>query len=155
MRFPYTFNIGLSADTGEQIVVRRPEVFLRVYGPAGHTEVRALVDTGTDNSILPLSVATRVGVEVTPGHGPAASAFGGQQIALSFADVDFELAGDAGSVRWQAHAYFANVSDENDTALLGHQGFLDFFIATFHGEECVLELQPTSDFPFVDSKAAD
>jgi predicted aspartyl protease len=147
MRFPYSINIGVSIDTGEQIVVLRPEVFLRVHGPAGDTQVHALVDTGSDNSILPMSVARKVGITTTPGSGPGATTYGGHEIPLSFADVDLELADDEHSLRWPAHVYFAEVSEEKETALLGHQGFLDFFTATFDGEECVLELEPNSDFP--------
>jgi hypothetical protein len=85
-----------SIDTGEEIVLLRPEVPIHLYGPAGTVEVVALVDTGADNSIFPLSIARDLGIETTEGKGPAATAFGGQQIALSFADVVLELS-QAGS----------------------------------------------------------
>jgi hypothetical protein len=36
---------------------------------------------------------------------------------------------------------------EEETVILGHQGFLDYFTATFIGEECVLDLEPNSYLP--------
>jgi hypothetical protein len=51
MRFPYTLKIPPSIDTGDEIVVLRPEIPIRVYGPTGAADVFALVDTGADNSI--------------------------------------------------------------------------------------------------------
>jgi hypothetical protein len=79
MRFPYTLSVAPSIDTGEQIVLLRPEIPIRVYGPTGAAEMLALVDTGADNSILPLSIAHDLGIQTTPGSGPGATAFGGQQ----------------------------------------------------------------------------
>jgi hypothetical protein len=65
MRFPYTLSIVPSIEMGEPVVLLRPEIPIRIYGPAGHADVLALVDTGADNSILPLSVARDLGIETT------------------------------------------------------------------------------------------
>jgi len=65
MRFPYTLSIVPSIDTGEEIVLLRPEIPIRVFGPGGHADVLALVDTGSDNSILPLAVAHDLGIKTT------------------------------------------------------------------------------------------
>ena len=46
MRFPYTLNLAPSIDTGDEIVLLRPEIPIRVYGPAGAANLLALVDTG-------------------------------------------------------------------------------------------------------------
>jgi len=91
MRFDYTGVISASADTGDPIVIFRPEVRIRVHGPAGSGDFLALVDTGADNTILPESVARPLGIPVVPGQGPAARAFGGQEISLSYADIELEL----------------------------------------------------------------
>jgi hypothetical protein len=147
MKFPYTLNLVESIDTGDEIVVLRPEVPLRIYGPTGHVDVIALVDSGADNSIFPTSVATNLGIETTPGTGPSATAFGGQQIALSFAEVDLELSDQNGTaVRWRARLYFADFATEN-AVILGHEGFLDYFTATFFGSDCVLDVEPNDDLP--------
>lgn len=64
MKFPYTFNVARSIDTGEEIVILRPEVTVRVFGPAGTSEVIALVGTGSDNSILRISIARNLGIPI-------------------------------------------------------------------------------------------
>ena len=148
MRFPYTLNIVPSIDTGEEIVLLRPEIPLRVCGPVGHVDVLALVDTGADNSIFPLSVATELGIEPTIGTGPGATAFGGQRIALSFADLVLELAQNGNVIRWRSRVYFADFPNDSEKAvILGHEGFLDYFTATFIGEDCVLDLEPNASIP--------
>ena len=35
------------------------------------------------------------------------------------------------------------------SVIIGHQGFLDFFTATFVGEDCYLALEPNSSLPIV------
>lgn len=150
MKFPYTLSIVPSIETGEEIVLLRPEIPLRVNGPAGHVDVLALVDTGADNSILPLSIATDLGIETIHGKGPGAIAFGGQRIALCFADVVIELSQDSSAIRWRARLYFADFPNGTEKAVvLGHEGFLDYFTATFIGEDCVLDLEPNHSIPAV------
>ena len=49
MKFAYTLNIVPSIETGDEIVLLRPEIPLRLYGSIGHIDLLALVDTGADN----------------------------------------------------------------------------------------------------------
>lgn len=147
MRFDYTGLISAAPDTGEAIVVFRPEVRIRLHGPNGSEDFLALVDTGADNTILPESVARAVGIRLVPGKGPAARAFGGQEIALSYADVDLELIHADEPLRWRDRIYFLAGPADEETLILGHQGFLDYFTATFVGEDCALELVPNSYLP--------
>jgi len=150
MRFPYTLCIVPSIDSGEEIVLLRPEIPIRVHGPAAHADVLALVDTGADNSIFPLSVAEDLGIKTTRGKGPGATAYGGQQIALSFAEVVLELSQHGLVIRWRTRFYFADFPDDAEKAvILGHEGFLDYFTATFDGEGCFVELQPNDLIPSV------
>ncbi len=147
MRFDYTGVISASADTGDPIVIFRPEVRIRVHGPNGSGDFLALEDTGADNTILPESVARALGIPVVPGQGPAARAFGGQEISLSYADVELELVHADGALRWFARVYFLGGGAEEETLVLGHQGFLDYFTATFIGEDYALDLEPNSHLP--------
>ncbi len=149
MRFPYTLSVARSIDNGEEIVLLRPEIPIRVYGPAGAAEMLALVDTGSDNSILPLSIARDLGIKTTLGKGPAATAYGGQQIALSFAEVELEVSQDDTLVRWRSRLYFADFPGDMEKAvILGHEGFLDYFTATFDGGDCVVTLEPNDGIPY-------
>jgi hypothetical protein len=148
MKFPYSVNIAPSIESGEEIVVLRPEVRIRVHGPGGVVELVALVDTGADNSIFPEELANELGVFTTPGQGPGAIGFGGQRIHLSYADVKLELQDDHSSLAWTSRVYFANVADGADTTvILGHEGFLDYFTAAFDGDDCVLELTANTLLP--------
>ncbi len=148
MKFSYSLNIARSIDTGDEIVILRPEIPIRIFGPAGVAETLALVDTGADNSILPLSIARDLRLETTPGKGPDAAAFGGQRIPLSFAEVVLEISENEVPIRWRGRLYFADFPDDAEKAvILGHEGFLDFFTATFDGENCVLTLEPNDGIP--------
>lgn len=149
MRFAYTGIISSAADTGEFIAIFRPEVRIVVHGLRGAREVRALVDTGADNTILPESAARALGVPLTRATGPAAQAFGGQEIALSYADVELELVHSDAQIRWFAHIYFRDGEEDEESALLGQQGFLEYFTAVFHGDECVLDLEPNPSLPLI------
>jgi hypothetical protein len=85
--------------------------------------------------------------------GPAARAFGGQAIPRFYADVELELARADGRLRWPAHVYFLTAGTDEETIIRGQQGFLDYFTATFMGEECVLDLEPNSYLPrFADAQ---
>jgi hypothetical protein len=147
MKFDYSGVISSAADTGELSVIFRPEVSIRVYGPKGSREVLALVDTGSDDTVLGERVARDLDIPVSRATGPAAHAFGGHEIELSYADVVLELAQSDERLRWLAHVYFLAGRTNEETMILGHQGFLDYFTATFNGEDCVLTLEPNSLLP--------
>ena len=148
MRFPYSLNISPAIDTGEEIVVLRPEIPVRVHGPNGVVECFALVDSGADNSIFPIEIAHTLGIVTERGRGPAPRDFGGNEIPISFADVLLEVVDETETaIRWRARAYFAEQESSNDVVVLGHEGFLDHFTATFDGAECELRLEPTGDLP--------
>ena len=108
----------------------------------------ALVDTGADNTVFPLSMARELGIVAHEGKGPGATAFGGQRIPLSYADVDLELFQEEITLRWQGRVQFFDFPEAEPEALIvGHEGFLDFFTAIFDGEQTTLELQPNGGLP--------
>jgi hypothetical protein len=140
MKFDYTAIVSSSPDTGDPVVIFRPEVRIKIHGPKGFGDFLALVDTGADNTILPESIAQELGITSIACKGPSATAFGGQEIALSYADIELELVHPTESLRWLARIYFFAGGDDTETLILGHQGFLDYFTATFKGEDCSLDL---------------
>lgn len=149
MRYSYSYYISTSIDTGEEIVIMRPEVPLRIHGPNGQRDWYALIDTGADNSIFPFEVAGRLGIKTTLGRGPSPTAYGGQQLLMSYAEIVLELLDVEEELLWKTRVYFADQSSDIDTIILGHEGFLDYFTATFSGELCELELEPNDDLPRV------
>ncbi|MGD0653297.1 MAG: aspartyl protease family protein [Thermoguttaceae bacterium] len=154
MRFDYTAILSSSPDTGEPMVIFRPEVQIKVHGSKGSGDFLALVDTGADNTILPESIAHDLGITLIAGKGPAATAFGGQEITLSYADVKLELVHPDETLRWLARVYFAAGDADKETLILGHQGFLDYFTAIFMGEDCALDLQANAYLPRIADKSA-
>jgi predicted aspartyl protease len=146
MRFDYAAIIARAPDSGDYVVIFRPEVQVTLYGPNGSGEFRALVDTGADNIVFPGAVARDLGIPLTACKGPAATVFGGQEVALYAAEVELELVALGERLRWKTQAYFA-VGAEEESLILGHQGFLEYFTATFKGDEFALDLEANPYLP--------
>lgn len=150
MKFPYSAFISPAPDTGEEVVIFHPEVPLRIHGASGSAMYMALVDTGADNTILPLSIARGLSITTHKAKGPGATAFGGQQITLSYADVQLAIAEGGVGLRWQARVQFFDFPDvEPETLVVGHEGFLDFFTAVFDGAQMTLDLEANEDMPLI------
>ncbi|HEY3966669.1 MAG TPA: hypothetical protein VGM05_19055 [Planctomycetaceae bacterium] len=80
------------------------------------------------------------------------TAFGGQQLATWFGDIILEIGSDAECYRWQAHVqFFEFPSPDEESLILGHSGFLDYFTAVFDGEQEILTLTPNGDLPAMKS----
>ena len=155
MIFQYTAILSPAPDSGEEVIIFRPEVPLCIHGPSGSANYMALVDTGADNTILPLAIAHELGITTHKSKGPSATAFGGQEIPLSYADVELELSQDETSLRWRARVQFFDFPDAQSEALIvGHEGFLDFFTAIFDGEQTTLDLRPNGDIPLTERQKA-
>jgi hypothetical protein len=108
----------------------------------------ALVDTGADECVLPLSVGEAIGVRLNPDETILASGVGGDLLELIPGDVEFELLTGEESYRWQARVGFARFENpEDECAILGHIGALELFIATFDGENHCGTLLPNATFP--------
>jgi hypothetical protein len=91
MKFPYSTVISAVPGTDEYLLLRRPEVPVTISGPGGSITLIALVDTGSDNTIFPKSVADHLQITVESVSGHAANAFGGQRIQLLMGDATLRL----------------------------------------------------------------
>ena len=75
-------------------------------------------------------------------------AFGGQKLSIQFGDVEIEIAQGRERFRWRARVQFFNFASRGDESLvLGHAGFLDYFTATFDGARSELILVANEDLP--------
>jgi predicted aspartyl protease len=149
MIFYYQPIISAAPDGNYQIVLR-PEIPVTVIGPTGKATYSGLVDTGSDNTILPKSVAHQLGIALVPAAGPPATVFGGHRVQLLVGDVTLELEADTEVARWQTQIYFFDFAHEEDeTVILGHMGFLDYFTATFDGKLGSLTLVPNDELPLL------
>lgn len=154
MIFDYTTYEVDCSPTNPSGLVRRPEVLLRVGGETASKSVLALVDTGADERVLPLSLAERIGVAVDDSHAMQAAGVGGQLIDLLPGAVELEITNGSESYKWRSFVGFARFQDpEDECAILGHVGALEYFTATFDGEVHRLSLVPNSTFPRYSAEA--
>ena len=145
MNFEYTTYEVDSSPTNPSGLVRRPEVLLRVSGGTSATSLLALVDTGADECVLPLSLAERIGVAIDDSNPLQAAGVGGHLIDLFPGSVELEVTNGSDSYKWRSVVGFARFEDPDDEcAILGHVGALEFFVATFDGEAHQLTLLPMS-----------
>ena len=69
-------------------------------------------------------------------------------ISLLFGDVELELEEQQERVRWKSRVQFYDFANpEDETLILGHAGFLDYFSAMFDGEKGLLSLTSNSTLP--------
>jgi len=130
--------------------VFRPEAKIRVGGPAGDAYLRALIDTGADHSILPISVAKDIGVDLNIEESDYARGVSGHEIVIIPGQVELELLGVEESYRWKAVVGFAEFENAAvECSLLGYAGCLEFLLADFDGQKKVVELTKRANFPRV------
>lgn len=148
MKFAYRPLISLAPDGVNYLLVLRPEIPITVTGANASFAYTGLVDTGSDQTILPTSIARDLGIDLLPSTGPSASAFGGQQVQLYSGTALLRIEAEGEAVAWsESVSFFDFSSGEDETVILGHAGFLDYFTATFDGKLGELTLVPNDELP--------
>lgn len=148
MRFRYRSVISMDSETGDPLLLMRPEIPITVVGSRGCVTYSALVDTGADNVVFPRSVADQLGVDLRPSRHSEAVGFGGGSVALLCGTTTLEVADSASVLRWTSQVLFSDCQPlDDDVILLGYFGFLEFFQATFDGLHGWLELIPNHRLP--------
>jgi hypothetical protein len=148
MNFPYTSSISIDPDTGDPMLLLRPEIEVRIGGPNGFRNYLALVDTGADNTIFPRSAAVALGIPLRSPRGGESKSFGGHAVTIELGEAEIEISESNETYRWSQRVHFFDFSTaDEEVAILGHAGFLEFFTATFNGEFAWLELVPNSTLP--------
>jgi Aspartyl protease len=116
---------------------------IRVIGPAGDDDLRALVDTGSDDTLLPDSLIGLLGVALRPGDQAVIVGIEGSTTVVRYGTVDLEIPGAGGGYRWSARVGF----HASFRVVLGHIGFLEYFTASFNGRTRQLTLTPNGTAP--------
>ncbi len=150
LTFDYAPIVIPAADDGEPLLLFRPEIMVTIYGPAGATVIHALADTGADYTVLSAKIASNFGIPTWPATGPPFRAFGGQEIASRFSDVELQMGSGSDTFRWQSRVFFTDDPSVEDTPVIGHVGFFEFFTMTFRGGDNILELEPNEHLPRID-----
>jgi hypothetical protein len=123
-------------------IVTRPEISVKVICPAGSVKLDALVDTGSDLTLLPRWVAGQIGVAVDDTMRWPVGGIAGQTLEASPGDLELEIASDGSSYRLATTVAFVNYpAGSKAMVILGHSGFLDYFRVTFDGPAMELEIE--------------
>ena len=148
MRFRYAAYEVDPSPTVPSGVLYRPEVTIEVIGLRRIETIQALVDTGSDETVFPASLARAIGVQLDHAATGQASAVGGHAVQLVPGSVVLQISEGGRVYRWQSTVGFLEVEQpEDEVALLGYAGFLEFFRATFDSQIHELELTANDRFP--------
>ncbi|WP_442481444.1 retropepsin-like aspartic protease [Aeoliella sp. SH292] len=124
-------------------VARRPEAKLRLRGANGDVYVRALVDTGADHCLFPLSIAEDIGVELLEKQADVAKGFSGHEVEVIPGRVGLTLLSGELTYGWNTIVGFAKFPSRSDECcILGRTGGLEHFIAIFDELNLEVSLEP-------------
>ena len=124
----------------------RPLIRIRILGPTKrHWDCdKALVDSGADDTLIPLDVAKLIAAQLLPDQGHGHS-WRGTRHSMRFAKVELELTDDVSVWRWPALVAFTTAPLRYP--LLGHCGFFEYIEAKFLDASRIIELEPNSAYP--------
>ena len=147
MRFRYASYEVDPSPTVPHGVLYRPEVMITVSGSRRAVTIQALVDTGSDETVFPATLAESLGIELKYSSAGRASAVGGHRVRLVPGSATLLLMQGEEQCRWQTTVSFLEVDDpEDEIALLGYSGFLEFFRVTFDSDTHEVTLTPNDRF---------
>jgi hypothetical protein len=140
LRFPYRrFRVKQPLLTlGGRRERPRPVIGVTVIGPADSRYIHGLLDSGSDDTIFPETLAVKLGIDLTNAPVMDAAGVGMITYAVRLAEVTLRLADKSERRKWQAWVGFT--AAQLRQPLLGHAGFLQFFTTAFHGDLEEVEL---------------
>jgi predicted aspartyl protease len=148
MKFPYREYVSIFPGTTDFRLILRPIISVRILGSKSEARWDALVDTGADETLLPMSLAEVLAIELDPHLTSEAAGISGDRLKIHYGDVEFRIESDREVVAWKTTVGFVDFgSSDDEVIVLGHGGCLDYFTATFDGEKAELELIPNSLLP--------
>jgi hypothetical protein len=121
----------------------RPLIPIQITGPTGKFRRidQALVDSGSDDTILPRGFATLIDIPLNPNPRMGVR-WGGQLYPLSFGEVILTLTDGSTSLSWKTRVAFSDAPLRHP--LLGQSGFLEYFDVTFLGADRIVKIAPNS-----------
>src|ERR1700693_4066407 len=108
MRFPYrlaAMNRPV-VSLGGRFVRPRPLIDVAVLGPSGSAVKRALMDTGSDDTVFPEHVAAQIGLDLTNAPIGSASGLGAAALSVRYARVTLRIAAQSERREWPAWVGF-------------------------------------------------
>src|SRR3989344_6038711 len=145
MKFEYKIYPRDPVPGAPEGLIFQPKIPITVYGPTGKISFDALVDTGADHTIFPRFNASHIGAPLHEKNVSYTNGIGSDGIKSFYAEgIELEMKVDNEICRWTAPVWFSEQDDF--PALLGRKGFLEYFTATFDGENSILTLEPNGNF---------
>jgi hypothetical protein len=148
MKFSYQAYHGAPSPTVPTGIIYRPEVAVKIIGTSGWLPLWPVVDTGSDDTLLPLSAGRAVGAKLDKKQTWTVQGFGGQPTTVILGEVTLEMTAASQVFRWPAKVGFVDFNDPvHEVAVLGHSGFLDYFRVICDGHLREIEVDVTPAFP--------
>ncbi len=147
LRFLYTpVNLHKPSPALGGVHVRHiPLLLVGVTGHLGPVARHLRLDSGADDTILPLSMATALGLDLTCAPTAEAESASGNVVRYPCTRVTLRISDGVEFCSWDAVVGF--VSTPRRTGLAGLAGFLNYFDAEFFGDSHEFTLQPNTAFP--------
>jgi hypothetical protein len=148
LEFPYlarriSHKLPPNLPDGEQFRFR-PIVTATVIGTSDQRQTDAVLDTGSDECLFPVSFLNLIGGKPRPTSGHMIT-WRGTRYSLVYADIVLGLDDLANKYQWQATVAFTAAPIKY--ALLGMTGCLEYFDARFRGADRVVELVANWKYP--------
>jgi hypothetical protein len=147
MRFHYVAQqVGQPVYTlGGASIRWQPLVCTLVGLAAPQLAIDCLVDSAADDTVLPLRVAHRLGIDLTAAPVGTARGVGGTAQTYRCAQVQLRLSDGVETCVWGAIVGFLDLPFRH--GLLGQAGFFQFFDVTFLAASQEVVIVPSTTFP--------
>lgn len=149
MRFPYQLikRPNPSISLGGRTEQPRPIVSLALIGPAQTVVRDAQVDSGSDETFFPESVANLIGIDLKNAPLESFKGQGGGQMVARFAQITLRMSDGIEFREWPV--WVGLVPFGLSRPVLGFGGFLQFFDATLRGADETVDLVVNRLYPGV------
>jgi hypothetical protein len=130
---------------GGRWVRPRPILTVGLIGPTGSQPLDALLDTGSDDTLFPQSLAAPLGLDLTNAPSGSGLGIGTGSVSVRYAEVTLRITDGQEFREWPAWVGFTRATPP--LPILGFAGFLQYFTATFRGEREEVELAVNALYP--------
>jgi hypothetical protein len=117
---------------------------VRVFGPLGSRLYDGCLDSASDDTIFPRSLARTLGIDLTGAPQGQAQLVGGMVVSYQYATVALRVTDGVEACEWTSIVGFVDLPLR--WALLGHAGFLEFFDIELWGARREVAIMPNSSY---------